>query len=318
MTRVSTYGTSQLLLGYTLQTQNRIVGSQEQIASGYKAQDYKGVARDVVALEGAKSLRDRLEGYIRNNRLIENRVQTNDNALRALGDIADELRLTVTTAVATNSGTALSGKVRDLFDRAVDVLNRQVDGRYVFAGSRTSTPPVSITSVSALLTTSPIANAFANDSNVLSAQIDDALTVNYGVLASDVATTLFSEMQRILQFDAGTLPSGAAAFTPAGAFTNPLPTNQRDFLAGELATLSSMTEGVQDIVAQNGISARTLDDVTTRHEQAVIAAKAFIGDLQDADAAEAISNLNRDQTALEASYQVLSQLTRLNLLDFLR
>lgn len=318
MTRVSTYGTSQLLLNYTLQTQNRIVTSQEQISSGYKAQNYKGVAKDAVALEGAKSLRDRLESYISTNRLVENRVQTQDGALRAIGDIADELRQTVITAVATNSGTALSGKVRDLYDRAVDVLNRQVDGRYIFSGSRTGTPPVSVTTVSALLTTTPIANAFANDTNKLTAQVDDALTVTYGVLASDVATTLFSEIQRILQFDAGTLPTGAGAYTPAGAYANPLPTNQHDFLANELATLSSMTQGVQDIVAQNGIAARTLDDVTTRHEQALIAAKAFIGDVQDADAAEAISNLNRDQTALEASYQVLSQLTRLNLLDFLR
>jgi len=318
MTRVSTYGTSQLLLSYTLQTQNRVVGSQEQIASGYKSQNYKGLAKDAVALEGAKSLRDRLQSYISTNRLVENRVQTQEGALRALGDIAEELRQTVTTAVANNSGTALTGKVRDLYDRAVDVLNRQVDGRYIFSGSRTGTPPVSVTSVTTLLTTTPVTNAFANDTNKLAAQIDDALTVTYGVLASDVATTLFSEIQRILQFDAGTLPSGAAPYAPAGAYTNPLPTNQRDFLANELSTLTSMSQAVQDKLAQNGIVARTLDDVTTRHEQALIAAKAFIGDIQDADAAEAISNLNRDQTALEASYQVLSQLTRLNLLDFLR
>jgi flagellar hook-associated protein 3 FlgL len=318
MTRVSTYGTSQLLLSYTLQTQNRIVTSQEQISSGYLAQDYKGVAKNAVALEGAKSLRDRLESYISTNRLVENRVQTQDGALQALGDIAEELRQTVTTAVANNSGTALAGKVRDLFDRAVDVLNRQVDGRYIFSGSKTGTPPVAVTSVTALLTTTPISNAFANDQIKLSAQIDDALTSTYGVLASDVATTLFSEIQRVLQFDAGTLPTGAAPYAPAGAYTNPLPTNQRDFLANELSTLTSMSQAVQDIVAQNGIAARTLDDVTTRHEQSLIATKAFIGDVQDADAAEAISNLNRDQTALEASYQVLSQLTRLNLLDFLR
>ena len=318
MTRVSTYGTSQLLLSYTLQTQNRVVGSQEQIASGYKSQNYKGLAKDAVALEGAKSLRDRLQSYISTNRLVENRVQTQEGALRALGDIAEELRQTVTTAVANNSGTALTGKVRDLYDRAVDVLNRQVDGRYIFSGSRTGTPPVSVTSVTTLLTTTPVTNAFANDTNKLAAQIDDALTVTYGVLASDVATTLFSEIQRILQFDAGTLPSGAAPYAPAGAYTNPLPTNQRDFLANELSTLTSMSQAVQDKLAQNGIVARTLDDVTTRHKQALIAAKAFIGDIQDADAAEAISNLNRDQTALEASYQVLSQLTRLNLLDFLR
>jgi flagellar hook-associated protein 3 FlgL len=318
MTRVSSYGTSQLLLSYTLRTQDRVVVSQEQIASGYKTQSYKGVSRDAVALEGAKSLKERLDTYLKTNRLVENRVQAYDGALQQLGSIAEELRQSVLSAVGNNSGTALAGKVRDLFDRAVDALNRQVDGRYIFSGTRTDTPPVAVTTSSGLLTTTPIANMFANDANKLSAKLDDNLSVTYGVLASDAATSLFSEMQRILQFDAGTLPSGAGAFAPAGAYTNPLTANQRDFLSGELPTLATMTQGIQDIVAQNGIIARTLADAQTRQEQSLISAKTFIGDIQDADAAEAISNLNRDQTALEASYQVLSQLTRLNLLDFLR
>src|SRR5262249_23082551 len=149
-------------------------------------------------------------------------------------------------AVATNSGTALAGKVRDLFQRAVDVLNKQVDGRYIFAGSRTDTPPVAVTSVAGLLST-PVGAIFANDQNKATAQLDDNLTVSYGVLASDAATSLFGEMQRILQFDSGTLPSGAGGFAPAGSFGSTLTTNQKDFLTGEIPTLKTMVDGVQDV-----------------------------------------------------------------------
>jgi len=318
MTRVSTYGSAQILIGYMLQQQQQLVGTQQQVSSGYKSQTYKGIAQDTVALESAKALRDRTDAYVKSNTLIENRVQTYDTALRQIGDIADELRQDVLNAVATNSGTALAGKVQDLYQRAVDVLNKQVDGRYIFAGSRTDTPPVSVTSAAGLLAASPVSSVFANDQNKATAQLDDNLTVTYGVTASDAATNLFSEMQRILQFDSGTLPSGAGASAPAGSFGGTLAPNQKDFLSGEIPALKTMVDGVQDVVAANGIVAQSLADVQDRQNQTLVTAKSFIGDIQDADTAQAITNLNQDQTALQASYEVLSKISSLNLLDFLK
>lgn len=318
MTRVSSYGSSQVLLGYMLQAQERVLTSQQQVSSGYRAQDYKGIARDSVALEAAKAMQQRTEAYVKNNKLVENRVEIYDSALRAIGDIADELRQDVTAAAGNNSGTALIGKVQDLFNRTVDILNRQVDSRYIFAGSRTDTPPVAVTTPAGLIAAPTIAGVFANDTSKSSAQLDDSLSVSYGVLASDVATELFTQMQRILQFDAGTLPSGAAAYAPAGTFQNPLTANQQAFLTSELAALKTMADGVTDVVAANGVVAKSIADVQERQGQTLITTKAFIGDIQDVDTAEAISNLNRDQTALQASYQVLAQLSSLNLLNFLR
>ena len=317
MTRVSTYGNAQMLIGYMLQQQQNLVDSQQQVSSGYRSQTYKGIAEDTVALESAKTLRDRTDAYVKSNTLIENRVQTYDAALQQIGDIADELRQDVLNAVSTNSGTALAGKVQDLFQRVVDVLNKQVDGRYIFAGSRTDTPPVAVTSVAGLLST-PVSAMFANDQNKATAQLDDNLTVSYGVLASDAATSLFGEMQRILQFNSGALPSGAGGFGPPGSFGSTLTTNQKDFLTGEIPALKTMVDGAQDVVAANGIIAKSLSDVQDRQNQTLVAAKSFIGDIADADTAQAITNLNQDQTALQASYKVLSQVSSLNLLDFLK
>lgn len=318
MTRVSSYGTSQLLLGYMIQAQQKVTASQEQISSGYTAQTYKGIGRDSVALEVAKAMQQRIEAYVTTNKQVENRTDTYDTALRALGDIAIEFRQDVTAAVGNNTGTALAEKARALFDRAVDILNRQVDGRYIFAGSRTDTPPVSVTTPAGLIAAPTIAGIFANDQNKASARLDDNLSVTYGVLASDVATSLFTQLQRVLQFDAGTLPSGAGAYTPAGAFENPLPVNQHDFLAAELPALKVTSDGVQDFVAANGVVGKSIADVQERQVAGLVTTRSFIGDIQDADTAQAISNLNRDQTALEASYRVLSQLSSLNLLSFLR
>ena len=70
-------------------------------------------------------------------------------------------------------------------------------------------------------------------------------------------------------------------------------------------------------VAQVGTDQQVLDEITIRHQETLDFTKIFISDIGDADAAEAISNLNRDQLALEGSFQVLAQIGRLSLLNFI-
>ena len=42
-----------------------------------------------------------------------------------------------------------------------------------------------------------------------------------------------------------------------------------------------------------------------------------ISDIEDVDMASAVTRLNGDQTALQASYKVMAQLSQLSLLNFL-
>jgi len=317
MTRVSTYGTSQTLLAQVLQAQNNLNTNQQQITSGYQAETYSGLADNVQGLEAAKALKARTQSYLGSNDLVTNRVQAYDTSLQELGNIASQRQQGVANAVATGSGTALAAKVQDLYSQAVDVLNQQVDGRYIFAGSRTDTPPVTATTAAQLVAAPTVASVFANDQNPATAQLDGNRTITYGQLASNVATGLFTEFQRVLQFDAGTLPSGAGASAPAGAFNAPLPANQKGFLTGELAALDTTSRSVQDSVAANGVVAQTLAGIQAQQNSILNHATAVIGDLQDADTATAITKLNEDQTALQASYQVLSQLSKLSLLNYL-
>ena len=74
---------------------------------------------------------------------------------------------------------------------------------------------------------------------------------------------------------------------------------------------------VQLEVAQVGTDQQVLDEVRDRHIETLNFTKVFISDIEDADAAEAVANLNQDRLALEGSFRVLAQISRLSLLDFI-
>ena len=61
----------------------------------------------------------------------------------------------------------------------------------------------------------------------------------------------------------------------------------------------------------------TLEGVQQRHAEDRTFLMGFVGDIEDVDLAEAITRLNQQQLALEASYQVFSTLNRITLLDFI-
>ena len=151
-----------------------------------------------------------------------------------------------------------------------------------------------------------------NNSIQSQTKIDDSRTLTYGVLADTAATELFDVISRMVLFDDGTSAQG---FPPAGAFNDPLDLNQKNFLESLLAEATQAADVLNIQVALNGVNLSTLEDVQTRHKSELTFIKIFIGDIEDIDTAEAISNLNLDQLALEASFRVFGQLTRLTILD---
>ena len=91
----------------------------------------------------------------------------------------------------------------------------------------------------------------------------------------------------------------------------------QDFLVGEIANLEQLIDNISGVRGENGLNQKTLDDTQDALSLQIEQTKVFISNIEDVDAAEAIANLNQRNFALEASYNVLSQVNRLSLLNFL-
>src|SRR5262249_36963859 len=109
----------------------------------------------------------------------------------------------------------------------------------------------------------------------LSVDIDNGQTLQYNFLADGVGKDLMDSLKRIADYNAG----------PGGPFTAQLTDAQKTFLAGEIQTLSTVNQNLNQVVATNGQYQNTVDDANKRHEQTNTNVKGFISDIEDADVA---------------------------------
>ena len=316
VTRVSTLGQQNILLDTVLRNEKRVFDRQEQVSSGNRSPNYRGIARDVGTLSAAKNVEIRTQGYLDNNRDLNRRLEIYDATLQGLQEVASTLRQDIIAAINTNSGLALRDKIDDLYDTAVSLFNtRDSNGRFVFSGSRIDQQTVTATTTNALaaLGSGNHAQAFANNTVKAQTQISDARSLTVGVLGTEVGTELMDIFSRLALFDNGTTDGG---FPPAGAFVNPLNDNQKDFLISVLDESTEAFNKLNEAVAINGVNLKSLENIQELHQKDLTFIKIFISDIQDVNAAEAVSQLNLDNLALESSFRVFGQLTRLSLIDF--
>jgi flagellar hook-associated protein 3 FlgL len=321
MTRIATYGQSQILLTDVLRNEQRVFDGQRAVTSGIREKDYKGFSIDVTTIAGAKNLKKAAESFQHDNDQVMRRLDLYDINLSAMRDIAQGLRDDVLAAINGNTGVALRQKIDDYCTSAVSLFDTRDNGRYIFSGSftdnsplqSTANTPAGVAAVTADVTTNP-ANVFANNDVKAQARLDDALSMTYGVVADDVGDELFEAFRRLMRFDDNTELFGFATGGPIG---QPMTEDQRNFLMGEIDRLNSAIDDINEAQATNGVHQRTVEDTQARLGDNVTFITIFIADIEEADMGVAVSRLQQDQLALDASFRMLGQLARISLLDFI-
>ncbi len=308
MTRVATFHQSQNLMSQLMRAQGRTAIDQRQISTGKVANSFKDIPRDAGVLLSAKAVEMKTAAYIRLGEGLGSRLAIQNVQLESIASAGQDLRMAVLDAVASEKGIGLMGKLEGVFVNALNILNTQVDGRYYYGGTRTDVAPVNATGLPDLVAAAAASDLFENNSTKPSLLLDDNLPVDYGLLASDVATDLFDAIKRIADYDAGV----------NGPFGTQLTETQRQYLESEVANLAQVAEGLTADVANNGLNMQIVERALDRHAATEVHIKSFISDIEDVNLAEAITRLNSDQTAVEAATRVLGTLGQLSLMDFLR
>lgn len=308
MTRVSSFGHMQSMLTDLLRNQSRVVENQEKINTGKVASNYKGLSRQAATLLGAKTLQTRTEQYISAGDHIKGVLQIYDHSLKTIDEVSQELRQNLMDMLAQEEVYGFEETLKQTLNSFVSALNTQVGGAYVYSGTRTETEPVAVKTLGDLIGLPAASDAFTNVSSKPKAKLDENVLMEYGVLASDVGQPLMQVLKSLAEYNAGA----------QGPFDGKLSDAQIAFLKGELANLDVARNTILGATVANGVRAQRLDRIFEQHESTNVVLSSFISDIEDVNMAEAVTNLNNDQVALQASYKIMAQLTGLSLLDFLR
>ncbi|MGE3968139.1 MAG: flagellin [Dongiaceae bacterium] len=324
MTRISDLALHQLTLAQTLGTQKRVADLQIQVSSGLRAQRYTGVASEAHRLVSLQASQARTDQFVKNNKIVDGRLTAMETNIAQVFDSATQFRTLLMNALNNSNGSDLqiAAEAGNFKQQVANLLNVQVDGRYLFAGSRTDvkpvelagwTPPPSLTPPLTLPLPQITAEYYRGDAVQQAAEIDADLTVDYGITGDEDA---FEYVLRAMQYveTAGSPPNRDALESALALINTALGTEQPNAARG----VEPIQRDLADLRSLVGTSRRAIEEANTRHQEYALHLEQNIGDIQSVDVAQALTELSNQQTQLEASYTMLSRLSQLSLLNFLK
>jgi flagellar hook-associated protein 3 FlgL len=153
VTRISTAVSNQVLVNRMLEQQQRVNQNQMQLSTGFKSQDYIGVAQDSFRLLNIENERARLSRYIANNDLLSTTLKAQATSVTGIDDTARMIRseliqfasrdLTAQNPENISAVLDLQSKVFSAFSQVQYFLTQKIDGKYIFGGAKSDTPPIS-------------------------------------------------------------------------------------------------------------------------------------------------------------------------------
>ncbi|MFC3215277.1 flagellin [Novosphingobium panipatense] len=144
--------------------------------------------------------------------------------------------------------------------------------------------------------------AFANDTVRQAVRAGDGMDVQYGLVASDIATGLVSAFR---------------ALAEAGPFGETLTEEQAEAITAALALLDEGITGVRSVNGANGRRQAQVEALETRADERIKLLSQAIGEVEDADLGQIAIDITQRQTILQASYSVFSQLNAMSLANYL-
>ncbi|MBX6321713.1 MAG: hypothetical protein IRY94_07800 [Rhodospirillaceae bacterium] len=321
-TRIATFPYQQLLLGQALKTQQGMIDLQVQISSGKRSQDYTGIAQDSYRLISLKSTQARANQQTQSIRQATGRLQVMDSTISQIYDVASRFRTTLLSALNAGSTESVdtAAVASNALNEVAGLLNTQYEGRYVFAGSRTTTKPVDLSGWPLPpnpVTTTPAPTYdsyyYKGDDVMASIEADTGFTVDYGIGADEPA---FEYVMRAMYYvsKAG-VPADATTLNTA---LNLLNTAMGTGAADPAYGVQPIARDIADLRSSVGVAQQLLDDNSKRLSDLSLYLDQNIGDIENVDIAEAMSQLAVQQTQLEASYTTLARLGQLSLVQFLK
>jgi flagellar hook-associated protein 3 FlgL len=188
---------------------------------------------------------------------------------------------------------------QQMLEQMGSLMNTQYDGQYVFAGGKTDTAPVDLTSFSSGTgsTTTADTSYYNGDDEIASVRVAADNTVSYGVTADNSA---FEEVMRVLKFVANSTSLSSSDISSA------------------LNLASTALDDTAAVQAKLSSSASSIESASTQQTDYKSYAESLSNDLTGVDVAAITAQLSTYQAQLTASYSAMSKILSMNLASYLK
>ncbi len=308
---------------------------QRQLTTQKKHETYSGVGFDSLTLQKYRMEKGRVESYLGNITDVTTRINLMSNSMTRASDVGRSLIESIETEVREGNIDLETIKTlaRDNLAFLRDLVNTNIVGRYLFAGSDSKVPPytnsngtdtamqaevanwLNGTQTSSQLLTSitgynPTQLGFdpaLGSSGSVSIRIEETTEIDYTVMGNSNG---FDDIMRALSFIANLeLPDPATDVATLSQF--------HDVLEGITAIAK---RGIDTLDAANttlGSKFNLITSIQETHTQDMALYDKLIGDIENADTTETVTKIQALQTQMTASYEVTRIVSQLSLVNFL-
>ncbi|MEK9846129.1 flagellin, partial [Thalassospira sp.] len=129
----------------------KVTDLQNQASSGYKSRDYAGIADSAQRLLNLEGEYTRTEQYLRNTTQAKLRLQSMETAVDSMLEIATQMKTLLIQASSAQQADDVNimDEAEQALQQIANLLNTNLDGRYLFAGGRSEDPAVDIDKIGA-------------------------------------------------------------------------------------------------------------------------------------------------------------------------
>ncbi|MBU6474943.1 MAG: hypothetical protein KGL10_01635 [Alphaproteobacteria bacterium] len=305
----------------------------QQATTGQVASDYSGLGTKAEPVLNLNAQQPLIQGYQDNITNVSNKMTLMNNALSQIATVGNNLVSAIQTQLQ-NSPTNVAN-VQQIAAQGLqtveDMLNQNIDGQYLFAGSSSSTPPFADNSTlnsnfnnqiqswlatgnTSALTTAingfsatnlGLSAGLATSGNVTT-QVDANTNVDYTVKADGSG---FQDLIRALTLVANT-PYPGASNTATGPDYQNLMNDALTTAQKGVTEVNNTSQSLAGKFAQvKAIGDQNTSDLTVVQNQ--------LSTLTTADTTTAITEMQALQTQLTSSYQVTNIVSKLSLVNYL-
>jgi flagellar hook-associated protein 3 FlgL len=184
-------------------------------------------------------------------------------------------------------------EIGHLLDQMIVLANTELEGNYIFGGYQTKTTPFSKTVVGGIETAE-----YHGDTNDFQIQIgkDDIVAIGRNGQDALMASNLF---------------------TTLGTMKKALEENDVDTVRQQLDPLKGVNDTLNDEIADTGAKANRLDMRGTLLGDLTLNLKERLSNVEDADLAEMVTQLNQKQVAYQAALMSSTKVAQMTILNFL-
>jgi len=266
--------------------------------------------------------------YLRNASFAQTHLSFTENILEEMTDLlvkAKELAVGQASNIySPEIRQGVAKEIHQMRQQLVSLANKRMGNRYIFAGQKVLTRPFDAD------------GKFSGDNNKIQIEINKDVFLPINLTGGEI---FFSKEKRPVQREdlnletpeqlldmnlvrapASTSPEmvHVSVFDEMRSLENALLTNNPEIIQGLLENLDTTIERVVAFRTEMGALTNTISNSENNIEKTRLINEAQKSKIEDADVAELMSNLQKEQNVLKATYKASANLMNTSLMDFLR